>query len=123
MQAIQSALSGLTDEMVTNVNDLRGTLKMRKKVQAEQNGNITAKPKRVKEGSVCVYFGRERLARAKARAKRTCNGNLSQWVCNLVDSGLEVSPEILKKVNALASLRGIAPGKLIERLIEDAVRV
>lgn len=78
---------------------------------------LDVKRRKKKEGSACVYFGKERLEKAQDRARESYHGNLSGYLSNLIDAGLEVDPQQMVRLSALATLRGKTTAELLSDMI------
>lgn len=68
-----------------------------------------------------VYFGPDRLVRASSRAA-SLGKTLSGYVCDMVDLGLELPPELQERFRALATVRGTTVAKLLTELVAKALR-
>lgn len=70
--------------------------------------------------SACIYFGPERLAALKRKAK-AAGLNLSAFVTAAIDVGQGLGRERLEKLDALARLRNVTPIELLAELVDSAV--
>lgn len=79
------------------------------------------KVKKSRPGHLCIYFSREREAKAKAKANQVTDGNLSAYISHLIDMDAGINPSTLNRLRLLSQMKDQSMNAVLSSLIDSAV--
>jgi hypothetical protein len=72
--------------------------------------------------TACIYLGSERHLIAKLRAKELRYHNFSQYISMLIDCGIEIDADLIKRIRNSSIQRRMTVAQFIKSVLEVSVQ-